>query len=307
MRIYKILFLMILGLVAMSAILPLTASAQSEFHLVPCGRSFYQPPAPWQPGQPYNEQLYPDAQCQFRHLVILITRLINYLITVAAIVAMYQVLLAAWNLITSVGNAEKIEKAKKGISNAIVGFGLIVFAFVAVNLLVNGLFGKGGTPEREWWRLECIYDPGKAGCPFNPSNPINNSLSSANPAPSPTPSPSSPQAVANAAISPGGGTFSSPQSVSLTTATAGAEIRYTLDGTDPTSSSALYSGPITISTTTTLKARAFKSGMADSQISAATFTISSASAQGPAPANLSISPTNAFAGKKTGTGHVWAE
>ncbi len=146
----KIIILSLITLAVTFA--PLSVHA---FSLVPCGSSEYPEP------------------CQLKHLIILITRVINYLITVAAIVAMYYILLAGFNLITSVGNAEKIEKARKGLSNAIVGFGIIVLAFVFVNLLVNGIFGKGEKMERKWYDIQCIYNPGATDCPFNPSNPIN--------------------------------------------------------------------------------------------------------------------------------------
>ena len=51
----------------------------------------------------------------------------------------------------------------------------------------------------------------------------------------------------------------------------GAEIHYTTDGSTPTSASSLYSEPITISETTTVKAIAFKSGVA-SEVSEQTYT-----------------------------------
>ena len=72
----------------------------------------------------------------------------------------------------------------------------------------------------------------------------------------------------NACPAPATPTFSRPggvypfsaMSIAITTSTAGATIRYTTDGSDPTASSALYGSPITIYTgTTTLKARAFGS------------------------------------------------
>jgi len=88
-----------------------------------------------------------------------VIRLINYLISAAALVAMYQVLLAGWNLIGSMGNAEKAEAAKKGIANAVVGFVIVVMAFVFVNLLTNGIFGSGDPKHpTQWWNVNCIYD-----------------------------------------------------------------------------------------------------------------------------------------------------
>jgi len=56
------------------------------------------------------------------------------------------------------------------------------------------------------------------------------------------------------------GRYSSTQSVTLTHTTPAVEIRYTLDGSAPRPSSLIYSVPLSISQTTTLKARAFKAG-----------------------------------------------
>ena len=69
------------------------------------------------------------------------------------------------------------------------------------------------------------------------------------------------------------GSFFSAQTVSITCATSGATIRYTIDGTDPTASSPVYVTPLTFSSTTTLKAKAFKSGSTDSAIASALYEI----------------------------------
>ena len=69
-----------------------------------------------------------------------------------------------------------------------------------------------------------------------------------------------------------GATFAGSQAVTLACATAGAAIRYTLDGSDPTAASALYTAPVQLTQTTTVKARAFVAGMADSAAASATYT-----------------------------------
>lgn len=109
--------------------------------------------------------------CKFTDLVILLVRVINYLMGVAAIVAMYYLLLSGFNLITSLGNPEKIEKAKTGISNAVVGFGMVILSFVFVNLLVNSLFGETGS-ARPWWNPVCVFDITKSRpeCPLGPGS-----------------------------------------------------------------------------------------------------------------------------------------
>lgn len=74
-------------------------------------------------------------------------------------------------------------------------------------------------------------------------------------------------------ISPNGGAFSAAQSVTITTAAFGAAIHFTLDGSEPTTSSPVYTGAITVSSTSTVKAIAAKAGAANSAVSSANFTI----------------------------------
>ncbi len=81
--------------------------------------------------------------------------------------------------------------------------------------------------------------------------------------------------VATPTFSPTGGVFTASIAVSLACATTGAEIHYTTDGSTPTSASTLYSGPLTLTNTTALKARAFATGAVGSEVAAATFFESS--------------------------------
>ena len=60
--------------------------------------------------------------------------------------------------------------------------------------------------------------------------------------------------------------------VSLSTETEDAEIRYTLDGSEPTEGSALYTEPFAIDDTTTVKAKAFKTDWFESETVTETFT-----------------------------------
>ncbi|WIV60286.1 chitobiase/beta-hexosaminidase C-terminal domain-containing protein [Amycolatopsis nalaikhensis] len=80
-------------------------------------------------------------------------------------------------------------------------------------------------------------------------------------------------AVAAPTFSPPGGTYSSAQTVTISSATAGATIRYTVDGSTPTASSTLYSGPISVPNSRTVNAIALKSGMTTSPVSSASYTI----------------------------------
>jgi N-acetylneuraminic acid mutarotase len=92
--------------------------------------------------------------------------------------------------------------------------------------------------------------------------------------------------AATPAFSPAAGTYTTAQTVTISDATPGALIYYTIDGTNPTLSSAKYTGPITVSSTQTIHAIAAASSYSNSAVASATYTIQP-------------SPTFAFAGSPT--------
>jgi len=67
--------------------------------------------------------------------------------------------------------------------------------------------------------------------------------------------------IAPVQIGPDFNVFTDAQEVVMSSATPGMEIRYTLDGSDPTPLSPLYAGPVKITQTTTVKARAYRPGL----------------------------------------------
>ena len=84
--------------------------------------------------------------------------------------------------------------------------------------------------------------------------------------------------VADPVLTPGSCLFSPSTNVTISCATAGATVRYTLDGSEPTATNAAYSAPIAISATTTVKARAFAANKDPSDIVFATYTLGEAPA-----------------------------
>jgi hypothetical protein len=77
--------------------------------------------------------------------------------------------------------------------------------------------------------------------------------------------------TATPVFSPKAGTIPTTQAISITD--AGAAIHYTTNGSTPTASSTLYSGPVTITATTTFNAIAISTGFAPSAVATATYTI----------------------------------
>ncbi|MGA2973793.1 MAG: chitobiase/beta-hexosaminidase C-terminal domain-containing protein [Spirochaetia bacterium] len=79
--------------------------------------------------------------------------------------------------------------------------------------------------------------------------------------------------VATPTFTPGAGICVSGQTVTISTTTAEASIRYTIDGSTPTDTiGALYTAPINVANET-IKAIAYESGWADSSVSSAAYIL----------------------------------
>jgi hypothetical protein len=81
-------------------------------------------------------------------------------------------------------------------------------------------------------------------------------------------------------ISPASGTHSQPFTVTITDTIPGTKIYYTLDGTVPTQSSTLYTGPFTVTPSIRVMAKGFATGYGPSTISEADYAITGAGLTG---------------------------
>ncbi len=82
------------------------------------------------------------------------------------------------------------------------------------------------------------------------------------------------QTVAAPTFAPAPGSYTGTQTISLSTGTTGASIRYTVDGTTPSETAGnLYGGPFPIGMSTTVKAIAYETGWVDSSVVSSVFTI----------------------------------
>ena len=108
-------------------------------------------------------------------------------------------------------------------------------------------------------------------------------------------------------FTPAAGIYTSAQTVAITTATDGASIYYTTDGTAPTKASTQYTGAITVSETTTIKAIAVKEGIMDnSTVAEATYTIVDPSTPGTDTTPYTVAQARAAIDAGTGINNVYA-
>jgi len=85
-------------------------------------------------------------------------------------------------------------------------------------------------------------------------------------------------AAATPTFTPAAGSYSSTQTVAISDLTPAATIYYTTNGSAPTTSSTLYTGPVTVSASETLKAIATATGYTTSATGSAAYTIGGSTA-----------------------------
>ena len=83
--------------------------------------------------------------CKVKDVFVLVARVINTLIGLAGIYAVYVIIGAGFWMIVTMGNEESIAKQKKTLANAVVGLVFTMMAYMFINTAVNYiLIGQAG-------------------------------------------------------------------------------------------------------------------------------------------------------------------
>lgn len=127
-----IVLVVLIGLVGMVNV------ALAQGGLVPCGRDLngngkIDPPTYDSAGN----QTARGEECKLTDLFPLLYAFINFFLGLAAMVAFFFIFWAAWGFMNAGGNEEQITEAKETLKHAIIGFFLVVVAFVLVQAVTS--------------------------------------------------------------------------------------------------------------------------------------------------------------------------
>lgn len=92
--------------------------------------------------------------CNFCHVVELVNNIINWLITILTVVAVIALVVAGIRMVTSGGNSETLQKAKGTFVNIIIGFVLVLAAWLIVDTLLKFVTENGQGLEF-YGQIEC--------------------------------------------------------------------------------------------------------------------------------------------------------
>lgn len=132
----KTLFL----LIAILAVTPVVAAAAG---LVPCGG----------PGEP---------ACQMCYFVTLMDKIIGWLVAILSVIVSIVIVVAGLKMVTSSGNVSAKEDAKRLVTNAIIGFIIVLAAWLLVDIIMRMLLtGEDGSIEDygPWSTIQCTIQP----------------------------------------------------------------------------------------------------------------------------------------------------
>lgn len=93
--------------------------------------------------------------CGTCQLVQLGNNIITWLVSVMAVVCAIVIVFAGFKMVTSSGNSGEISKAKEMISNTLIGFVILLAAWLIVDTVMK-MFVNEGTLGRPWAEIECI-------------------------------------------------------------------------------------------------------------------------------------------------------
>lgn len=87
----------------------------------------------------------PNGECTFEHLVELANNLIQFMFKFGAIIAGLLIAYAGWLYLTSGGNPGNVSKAKGIFWKVLVGFVIMLGAYLVVTLILRVLGYEGST------------------------------------------------------------------------------------------------------------------------------------------------------------------
>ncbi len=104
--------------------------------LVPCG------------GYANDQGTVREPPCNIEFAFAMVAMVTNWLIMVAGIYAVFQIVSAGFWLVITMGNEESITKYRKMLTEAVVGFVFVMMAFILINTVVNYILLNGNPALR---------------------------------------------------------------------------------------------------------------------------------------------------------------
>lgn len=102
----------------------------------------------------------PDEEpCQMCHVADLVNGGVDWLVTVLTLLLTLVIAYAGFLLVTSAGNTSAMEKAKSMFTNSIIGFAIVLAAWLLIDYGMKMLMKDGEAGFGPWNELTCVDQP----------------------------------------------------------------------------------------------------------------------------------------------------
>lgn len=131
-----------------------TSTSDDEFcssGLVPCGRNCDNP----------KTEIREDQMCTLCHLFAGFQNIISWGMMILTFFALAALTAAGILYLMSAGNQSMMENAKQFMKNTLLGFFLVLIAWVIINtviLLIGGKLENVEKSDSSWWKISCSYE-----------------------------------------------------------------------------------------------------------------------------------------------------
>jgi hypothetical protein len=94
--------------------------------------------------------------CQFCHIFVLLNNIIElFLQTIVPLVVLLFIVRGGFKMVTSVGDTNKFEDAKKMITAAMFGMIIILISYMVLNVFLSAIGVAEWTGLGTWWEIQC--------------------------------------------------------------------------------------------------------------------------------------------------------
>lgn len=105
----------------------------------------------------------PEQPCTVYDIFGVALKFASLAMAFGGILAVFWIIYNGFGLVTSQGNQEAVGKYRQGITNAVVGFVLIIISFAIINTVVSGIFNLS-SKYNPLTNPRCYINPTLSGC-----------------------------------------------------------------------------------------------------------------------------------------------
>lgn len=100
-----------------------------------------------------------ESACQLCEFITLIDNVVDWLVKILSIVVAIVFVVSGLQLVTSTGDVSAKESAKKRIINTVIGFVIVLSAWLLIDLGMKSLLATGNASLGPWNAIQCTAQP----------------------------------------------------------------------------------------------------------------------------------------------------